>query len=93
MYPVIFRIGLPEDAGNVGGWGVAGGIVGAKLLFVAEHLHEAPLTALLFDRSGLSWFGGLAGGIAARAAFPRRWTECIRRSSTKRRSSPCSPSF
>lgn len=59
------RGGLPEDAGNVGAWGVAGGIVGAKLLFVAEHLNQAPLTALLFDRGGLSWFGGLAGGIAA----------------------------
>ena len=59
------RSGLPPDTGDVGMWGLAGGILGAKLLFVAEHAHEADLSALLLGRGGLSWFGGLAGGLAA----------------------------
>ena len=58
------RSGLPADTSDVGMWALAGGILGAKLLFVAEHAHEGSLSALLLDRGGLSWFGGLAGGIA-----------------------------
>src|SRR5687768_12455658 len=48
------------------GWaGVFGGLLGAKLLYVAEHLGTEPLLALLGSRGGMSWFGGLAGGIGA----------------------------
>lgn len=43
--------------------GVIGGMVGAKLLWVAEHAGEAPLLDLLLSRGGMSWFGGLAGGL------------------------------
>ncbi len=43
--------------------GLFGGIIGAKLLFVAEHAAEEPVLGLLLDRGGLSWFGGLAGGL------------------------------
>ena len=39
-----------------------GGLVGAKLLWVAEHLGEEPFRDLLFSRGGMSWFGGLLGG-------------------------------
>ena len=44
--------------------GVLGGLAGAKLLYVIEHLDEG-LTATLFSRGGMSWFGGLVGGMAA----------------------------
>ncbi len=54
---------LPSNALDVAIAGLLGGIVGAKLLFVAEHLGEEPFFDLLLDRSGLSWFGGFAGGI------------------------------
>ena len=48
------------------GWvGVFGGLLGAKLLYVAEHLGSEPLLTLLTSRGGMSWFGGLAGGIVA----------------------------
>jgi len=43
--------------------GVIGGLVGAKLLWTAEHAGEAPLLALLLSRGGLSWFGGFAAGV------------------------------
>ncbi len=56
---------LAADAGNLGLWALMGGLLGAKLLFVAEHAGQAALPTLLFDRGGLSWFGGLAGGLAA----------------------------
>jgi phosphatidylglycerol---prolipoprotein diacylglyceryl transferase len=59
------RRGLPENASDAGIAGIAGGMVGAKLLWVLEHFGEDPITGLLFSRGGLSWFGGFAGGIAA----------------------------
>jgi phosphatidylglycerol:prolipoprotein diacylglycerol transferase len=40
-------------------------MVGAKLLWVFEHLGEEPFADLLFSRGGLSWFGGFGGGILA----------------------------
>lgn len=45
--------------------GVIGGMVGAKLLWVAEHAGEEPLVDLLLSRGGMSWFGGSAGGLLA----------------------------
>ena len=59
------RASLPENAIDAAVAGVIAGLVGAKLLWVAEHLHEEPLAQLLFSRGGLSWFGGLIGGIGA----------------------------
>ncbi len=56
---------LPETAVDAAVAGVLGGLAGAKLLWVAEHLHEEPVLHLLFSRGGLSWFGGLVGGIGA----------------------------
>jgi len=44
--------------------GVLGGLAGAKLLYVAEHWAE-PLSATLFSRGGMSWYGGLTGGVLA----------------------------
>jgi phosphatidylglycerol:prolipoprotein diacylglycerol transferase len=44
--------------------GVLGGLVGAKLLYVLEHLGEG-LGDTLLSRGGMSWFGGLVGGVVA----------------------------
>jgi len=55
--------GLPAAASDLGLWGILGGLLGAKLLFVAEHAGQTPILALLLDRGGLSWFGGFAGGL------------------------------
>jgi phosphatidylglycerol:prolipoprotein diacylglycerol transferase len=57
--------GAGTDAALVG---VLGGLAGAKLLYVLEHLDE-PLTSTLFSRAGMSWFGGLTGGIVAGLAI------------------------
>jgi phosphatidylglycerol:prolipoprotein diacylglycerol transferase len=59
------RSGLPSDAVDAGMVGILGGLVGAKLLWTIEHAGEAPLPELLFARGGLSWYGGLIGGVGA----------------------------
>jgi phosphatidylglycerol:prolipoprotein diacylglycerol transferase len=59
------RSQLPPDAADAGIVGVLGGLVGAKLLWTIEHAGEAPWTDLLFARGGLSWYGGLIGGVGA----------------------------
>jgi phosphatidylglycerol:prolipoprotein diacylglycerol transferase len=48
--------------------GVLGGLAGAKLLYVFEHWAE-PLSETLFSRGGMSWFGGLTGGVLAGLAM------------------------
>jgi len=63
------RSGLPSNAGDAGIVGVIGGLVGAKLLWTIEHAGEGPLTELLFSRGGLSWYGGLIGGVGAGLAY------------------------
>ncbi|MEO7191343.1 MAG: prolipoprotein diacylglyceryl transferase family protein [Vicinamibacterales bacterium] len=55
--------GLPAGANDAAIGGLLGGLAGAKLLWTLEHLGEAPLSELLLSRGGLSWFGGLAGGL------------------------------
>jgi phosphatidylglycerol:prolipoprotein diacylglycerol transferase len=64
--------GLPPAASDLGVWALVGGLLGAKLLYVAEHAGQAAITTLLFDRGGLSWFGGFAGGLAAGLVAARR---------------------
>lgn len=59
------RGGLPEAALDAAIFGLIGGLLGAKLLYVAEHLGESPFWALFLDRGGMSWFGGFAGGLLA----------------------------
>jgi phosphatidylglycerol:prolipoprotein diacylglycerol transferase len=59
------RRGLPESGVDAGIAGVLGGLLGAKLLWSLEHLGEQPLADLLLSRGGMSWFGGLVGGVAA----------------------------
>ena len=57
------RSGLPASATDAAMAGVFGGLVGAKLLWVAEHVGDEPLRDLLLSRGGMSWFGGLVGGV------------------------------
>jgi hypothetical protein len=64
--------GLPESAADAGIAGIAGGLVGAKLLWVVEHIGDEPVLDLLLSRGGLSWFGGLAGGLAGLWLIRRR---------------------
>lgn len=59
------RSGLPEAGVDAAIAGVMGGMAGAKLLWVVEHLGEEPALALLLSRGGMSWFGGFAGGVLA----------------------------
>jgi phosphatidylglycerol:prolipoprotein diacylglycerol transferase len=59
------RSGLPAEAIDPALAGILGGLAGAKLLWVFEHVGEVPLLDLVLSRGGMSWFGGLAGGLAA----------------------------
>ena len=59
------RSGLPAETLNAAVVAVLGGLLGAKLLYVAEHAGDAPTFELLTSRGGMSWFGGLAGGLFA----------------------------
>jgi phosphatidylglycerol:prolipoprotein diacylglycerol transferase len=63
------RSGLPVDLADAGTVGVIGGLLGAKVLWTAEHAGEGPVAALLFSRGGLSWYGGLIGGVGAGLAY------------------------
>ncbi len=69
------RSGLPDAALDAGLYGLVGGLLGAKLLYVFEHLNESPFWSLALDRGGMSWFGGFVGGIAAGLLTirARRW--------------------
>jgi phosphatidylglycerol---prolipoprotein diacylglyceryl transferase len=57
------RSGLPEDAADAAMAGVVGGLIGAKVLWTIEFSGEQPIADLFFSRGGLSWFGGLLGGV------------------------------
>src|SRR5204862_1873816 len=59
------RAGLPDAALDAAVYGLVGGLLGAKLLYVFEHLDESSFLALFLDRGGMSWFGGFVGGLLA----------------------------
>ena len=59
------RSGLPDEGLDAALIGVIGGLVGAKLIWAIEFRHDAPFLSLVFSRGGLSWFGGLLGGVGA----------------------------
>jgi phosphatidylglycerol:prolipoprotein diacylglycerol transferase len=59
------RAGLPDAALDAAVYGLVGGLLGAKLLYVFEHLRESPFFSLFLDRGGMSWFGGFVGGFLA----------------------------
>jgi phosphatidylglycerol:prolipoprotein diacylglycerol transferase len=66
------RSGLPRDAVDAAIAGVMGGLVGAKVLWTIEFLGDQPVSELFFSRGGLSWFGGLIGGVATGLWMLRR---------------------
>ena len=66
------RSRLSEGALDAAVAGLVGGLAGAKMLWVFEHLGEAPVLDLVLSRGGLSWFGGFVGGILAGLAIIRR---------------------
>jgi phosphatidylglycerol---prolipoprotein diacylglyceryl transferase len=59
------RARLPEAALDAAVYGLVGGLLGAKLLYVFEHLGDGSFFALFLDRGGMSWFGGFVGGLLA----------------------------
>ena len=59
------RAGLPDAALDAAVYGLVGGLLGAKLLYVFEHLEEGSFFSLFLDRGGMSWFGGFVGGLLA----------------------------
>lgn len=69
------RRGLPDRVTDAGLVGVLGGMIGAKVFWTVEHAALAPVTELLFSRGGLSWYGGLIGGVGSGLLFirARRW--------------------
>lgn len=67
------RSRLPPDAVNAAIGGVMGGLVGAKVLWTIEFSGRAPVADLLFSRGGLSWFGGLIGGVGTGLWFLHRY--------------------
>ncbi len=61
----IRRARLPDSAFDAAVAGIVGGMVGAKVIWTLEHAGSGPIAELLFSRGGLSWYGGLAGGVLA----------------------------
>ncbi|HVO11085.1 MAG TPA: prolipoprotein diacylglyceryl transferase family protein [Vicinamibacteria bacterium] len=63
------------EASNLALVALVAGMAGAKLLWVGEHHGEEPALELLTSRGGLSWFGGLVGGVVGGLAvvLHRRW--------------------
>jgi len=61
------RYGIDADAVGIVAFVTIAGVAGAKLWHVLEEPSElmAHPWALLFDRAGFAWFGGLLGGILA----------------------------
>ncbi len=57
------RRDLPPAASDGAVYALLAGLAGAKLLWVFEHYGEDSTLALLTSRGGLSWFGGLVGGL------------------------------
>lgn len=70
------RRGAPEALlGGVATWGVAGGVIGARLFHVLDHLGyflENPLAALAVWEGGIAVYGAFIGGIAGGVIAARR---------------------
>jgi len=59
------RRGLDPDHANEAGLGaMIGGVLGAKLYYLFDHMADlkANPTGMIFSGSGLTWYGGLIGG-------------------------------
>jgi prolipoprotein diacylglyceryl transferase len=69
-------VGLTDEVVWASAWWVLiGGIIGARLLFAAEHpalFVDQPWRLLLINEGGISVFGAVIGGMAGGAVFARR---------------------
>ena len=65
LHRELIRSGLPSSGVDAALVGVLGGLAGAKIIWAIEFRHDAPFLSLLLSRGGLSWFGGLLGGVGA----------------------------
>ena len=70
------RQGLPAEAlSTVATWAIVGGVLGARLFHVADHLPyylARPAEALAFWQGGIAVYGSFIGGIAAGWVAARR---------------------
>ncbi|HEY8478181.1 MAG TPA: prolipoprotein diacylglyceryl transferase [Chloroflexota bacterium] len=68
--------GMPREAlGDVATWGIVGGVVGARLLHVMDHLSvylANPVAVLFVWQGGMAVYGAFLGGIAAALLAARR---------------------
>ena len=66
---------VPPEATDAAVVGLVAGLVGAKLLWVVEHLGDDTVVRLLFARGGLSWYGGplLGGAVGLVYAVRQGW--------------------
>ncbi len=55
----------PHLASSLTLWAAVGGLLGARLLFVLEHLEDFWLSpwSFVFTGAGFTWYGGLLGGV------------------------------
>jgi phosphatidylglycerol:prolipoprotein diacylglycerol transferase len=71
------RAGYDRDTGwSVLSWALVGGLIGAKLWYVAEMVARegsADVWGYLWNRGGLTWYGGLVGGTLGVLAATRRY--------------------
>lgn len=69
------RLGLPADPIMNGvGWAIAGGVVGARLFHVLDHLpyySEHPSEIVAIWQGGIAVYGGFVGGVIAGAIATR----------------------
>jgi len=59
-----------EQASNMLLWCMAGGVIGSKLYFAIDTTvlgQSTSFTAALFSRGGMTWYGGLIGGVVMAA--------------------------
>jgi len=66
------RSNLPANGVDAALAGVLGGLIGAKLVWAIEFRGDGPFLSLILSRGGLSWFGGLFGGVGAGLWFLHR---------------------
>ncbi|HXG90500.1 MAG TPA: prolipoprotein diacylglyceryl transferase family protein [Vicinamibacterales bacterium] len=69
------RARMAPDRLDAALWGAFGGMAGAKLIWAIEFSDDAPFLELLLSRGGLSWYGGLLGGVGAAVlvVWRRHW--------------------
>jgi phosphatidylglycerol:prolipoprotein diacylglycerol transferase len=72
-----------EELGKPGDWAyeavfaaLAGGLIGARLYWLVDNADSGDLFSNLFSGSGLTWYGGLAGGVIGVALWAK-WRDFL----------------